>query len=262
MARSVGLKGQAFASTALTTIPTPPVAGNSYRNTSLLNATIGGGWPFSEIVNSADFNEFMYRLSALVNLLEVGGILEWSALTDYVVGAYVKGADNIIYKSLLVSGPNSGGTKDCNAGANPTYWELAFNYTLPTATGAVLGGIKLGASVVAPAGVLNVVNAIAEYGLVKKDGTKLTGTSSWTVSRNSAGKYQLVLPTGNYAVITAQAGLLFSPNDMSDSISAEHDTTTGYFVNNSANNIESYAFYDGSGGFLDTQWSFYAIKIS
>jgi hypothetical protein len=124
MTRAISLKGQGFAADALTTIPTPPVAGVPYRDTAVLDAIIRQGWPFSTIVDSAAFNEAMYRISGLVNLLEIGGLLEWSALTDYIASpaSYVKGADGIIYKALLASGPNSGGTKDCNAGANPTYW--------------------------------------------------------------------------------------------------------------------------------------------
>jgi len=132
---------------------------------------------------------------------------------------------------------------------------------LPTATDSVLGGVKVCLSTLKiAASVLDVKNAIYEFGTVKKDGSKLSGSSGWTVSKNATGKYHLVLPTGNYVVVTAQAGVLF-PTDLSDSVSAIHDTTTGYFDNDADSNVQAYGYYDSSGGFLDLQWSFYAIKV-
>ena len=147
--RTVSLKGMVFGTSATTTIPTNPVAGVTYRDTAILQADVEKGWPFSEIIDSKNSNEILYRIAAVLNQVEKTGIPVWSALTDYPAGAFVVGGtDAVLYQSLLASGPNSGGTKDPDAGANPTYWKILeslFNFTslnflsqgrlnLPTAT--------------------------------------------------------------------------------------------------------------------------------
>ncbi len=58
-----------FASDAEPTIPSTPIVGESYRNTGL-SAAIADGWPFKAIVDSADFNEFMHRLTTFTGLID------------------------------------------------------------------------------------------------------------------------------------------------------------------------------------------------
>jgi microcystin-dependent protein len=124
MTRAISMKGAVHGSTAVTTIPATPVAGVAYRNAALAAANINPGLPYSTIVDSAALNEILYRMAGLMDLVEKGGILEWSALTNYAANSFAKGADGILYKGLLASGPDEGvGVKDPNAGANPTYWE-------------------------------------------------------------------------------------------------------------------------------------------
>ena len=97
-----------------------PIAGSTYANDALSEALINDGWPFSQIVNSANFNEFMRRLSTLTTLSEQWGILPWSSLTSYSPGALVIGSDARRYKALLASSNTA--AKDPIT--NPTYWEL------------------------------------------------------------------------------------------------------------------------------------------
>lgn len=136
------------------------------------------------------------------------------------------------------------------------------SYTLPTATGSVLGGVKVGTTLEINAGVLDVLNPITEYGTVKADGSKLVGTSGWTVSKNSTGNYQLVLPSGDYVVVVSQASPVgvSGGDETLDTVSAVHSTSTGLFSNNTSGNVQGFAF-TGVPGDTDLQWTFYAIKM-
>lgn len=49
-----------WAENAQTTIPTPPVAGVTYRDTTLNSTAIDKAWPFKTIVDSSDFNQHAF----------------------------------------------------------------------------------------------------------------------------------------------------------------------------------------------------------
>ncbi len=105
---------------------------------------------------------------------------------------------------------------------------------------------------------------IAAYGVVSSSGAKLSGSANWTVTRNSAGHYQLnVTDAGNYIVLagTAPNGDLAPASEYvaCDTIHAFH-YASGYFQNNVAENIMTFRHMDG-GGWVDCGWIFYAIKI-
>lgn len=105
---------------------------------------------------------------------------------------------------------------------------------------------------------------IAAYGVVSASGAKISGSANWTVTRNSAGHYQLnVTDAGNYIVLagTAPSGDLAPASEYvaCDTIHAFH-YASGYFQNNVAENIMIYRHQDG-GGWVDCGWIFYAIKI-
>lgn len=110
----------AFAKDASTVIPPTPIAGVSYRDPSAGPASSPDGWPYAERVNSAEFNQIMYQLSSLVEILDSKGILGWSDLVDYTVPAVQFGSDGNLYKWLQASGPANGGAKDPIT--NPSYW--------------------------------------------------------------------------------------------------------------------------------------------
>lgn len=125
MARTISLLEEIFALNANTTIPPTPVPGTAYRNEAITDVAIEKGWTYaSPPVDSAGFNEVLYRVAALLNLVEKQGMLEWSALTNYAIGTFTRGStDYKIYQALLASGPDEGaGTKDPDSGGNPTYW--------------------------------------------------------------------------------------------------------------------------------------------
>ena len=111
MARTISLKGQVFADDASTVIPSTPVSGTPYRNSSLSGDTVRRGWPYSQVVDSADFNQFLWQLSAFLNEVERNGGLEYSALTDYEAGNVCR-YDNQdgsagLYRCLSANGPSS-----------------------------------------------------------------------------------------------------------------------------------------------------------
>jgi hypothetical protein len=106
-----------------------PIAGNTYANDALSESVINDGWPFSQVVNSANFNEFMRRISIILTLAEQWGVLPWSTSTSYTAGALVTGSDNYQYRAL-----QSSAGKD--PVSYPDYWALNTsttpNYALST----------------------------------------------------------------------------------------------------------------------------------
>ena len=108
--RTVSLGGLIFGADANTTIPASPNVGVPYRNTSLSKLLAASGWPFATVVDSADFNELMYRITTVLDAIEVQGILFWSAATDYVTGSIVRQTDGLtekFFEALQASGPSS-----------------------------------------------------------------------------------------------------------------------------------------------------------
>lgn len=100
-----------WANDAQTVIPVPPVSNTSYRNNSLTEQTINNGWGYSTIVNSADYNQFMYLLTQFLKTVEnSGGVLPFCTATTYNKNGYAIGSDNLLYVSQ----------KDDNIGNDPT----------------------------------------------------------------------------------------------------------------------------------------------
>jgi len=119
--RTVTIAG-AFAEDANTTIPTPPVPGEAYRDTALTAAEAREGWPFREIVDSSKFNEALYQYSTISLMIEKYGFLPWSANTDYVEGSYALGTDGTIYRAVQDTGPSTTAFNPVNDTSH-TYWE-------------------------------------------------------------------------------------------------------------------------------------------
>jgi len=112
-----------FAKNASTTIPTTPVAGTSYRKTSLTKATAEKGWGFKTVVDSSEFNQMIYEYALLTSLAEKYGIITWSNLTDYEAGSLCMGSDGKVYQAKQASGPSSSYHDPTSDSAN-TYWEI------------------------------------------------------------------------------------------------------------------------------------------
>ena len=138
--------------------PTPPASpsyGNTYANTSISEADIQAGWPFSVVVDSADFNEVMRRVSQLLTLIEGWGILPWSPLTTYDTGARVMGSNGALYLCVL-------GTTGNDPVSSPTYWQIE--------------------------------DITAHAALTNPHGAVSTGTADRLVLRDSAGRAQVTSP--------------------------------------------------------------------
>ena len=94
--RTVSLPG-IWAEDAQTTIPTPPIANTTYRNTEWGETEVNQGWPFQKIVDSADFNQAMWYLFTLQQMQEQFGILPWCSTTEYKQGGLTIGSNGIFY---------------------------------------------------------------------------------------------------------------------------------------------------------------------
>lgn len=136
--RTVSLAGLIFGSSANTTIPASPNVGTPYRNTNLNKTTTGNGWPFATVVDSADFNELMYRITSVLDAIEVQGILFWTSATDYVEGSIVRrtvGTTEKFFEALQASGPNSG-----NGSQDPSQLETIGVFWKEASLGGGAGG--------------------------------------------------------------------------------------------------------------------------
>lgn len=89
-----------WAENAQTTIPTPPVAGVTYRDTTLNSTAIDKAWPFKTIVDSSDFNQHAFLQDTLIKEAEQYGIMRWNNTTTYKEGGFCLGQDGKIYQAL------------------------------------------------------------------------------------------------------------------------------------------------------------------
>lgn len=154
--------------------------------------------------------------------------------------------------------------------------------TVPDASATVKGIVELATTeeattgtdtsrAVTPAGLAAAIlasnptvdNIIAQYGTVSGSGSKLAGSSGWTVSRNQEGTYQLnITVSGNYIVIVYPQVSAYESGNNSEAADSSWTTTsssTGFFVNNALGNV---CILDRSAGDKgDCMWSFIAIKV-
>ena len=89
-----------WAENAQTTIPTPPVAGVTYRDTTLNSTAIDKAWPFKTIVDSSDFNQHAFLQDTLIKEAEQYGVMRWNNTTTYKEGGYCLGQDKKLYQAL------------------------------------------------------------------------------------------------------------------------------------------------------------------
>lgn len=109
-----------WAADASTTIPGSPLSGVPYRRTTVTGTDAREGWPFDSLVDSAEFNELLYRYTTLVDIMDKQGVLGWSDQVDYVVPAVAFGSDGVLYKAVAASGPT---TTARDPISNPAYWQ-------------------------------------------------------------------------------------------------------------------------------------------
>lgn len=89
-----------WAENAQTDIPTPPVAGVTYRDTTLNSTAIDKAWPFKTIVDSSDFNQHAFLQDTLIKESEQYGIMRWNNTTRYKEGGFCLGQDGNLYQAL------------------------------------------------------------------------------------------------------------------------------------------------------------------
>lgn len=116
--RNITLPG-IWAENAQTTIPTPPVAGVTYRDTTLNSTAIDKAWPFKTIVDSSDFNQHAFLQDTLIKEAEQYGVMRWNNTTSYKEGGFCLGQDKKLYQA-----------KRDNKGKEPTAstddWQIPF----------------------------------------------------------------------------------------------------------------------------------------
>ena len=115
-----------WAANALTTIPNPPIPGQAYRNTEIDNSNLENGQQYSEVYDSARYNQLLYLLSGCLKMLMETGLPEWSAEQNYQKDAYTVGSDGELYgPAKKASGPDNGGAVDpvTDAAGDGTTWQ-------------------------------------------------------------------------------------------------------------------------------------------
>jgi hypothetical protein len=96
-----------WGSGADTVIPVPPVPGVPYRKVTLSESEIALAQAYANVFDSAKWNQTLYLICALLKSIEQQGILVYSRLTQYPVGALCLGEDNSIYQCLVGNGPSN-----------------------------------------------------------------------------------------------------------------------------------------------------------
>ncbi|WAT31825.1 phage tail protein [Pseudomonas sp. GXZC] len=151
-----------FAADAQTSVPANPVPGVSYRDAANGTKNIELGWPFQRLVNSAEFNEVMYRVTALLDVLGRTAGLAWSDAIDYhgpgpgQAPCFVASTDGHLYVALQASGPTQGGARDPHGGSHAAYWRQFSGL----AVGPDVGDIKVVATPEPPHGWLKCNGAV------------------------------------------------------------------------------------------------------
>ena len=139
--RTVAITG-VFAKEASTTIPSSPVSGVSYRDTSMTKAEVEEGWPYKSVVDSAAFNQALFEYASVTAMVEKYGFLPWSNLTDYEAGALCLGSDGTIYQAVQATGPSTTAYDPVNDTAG-TYWkDFVGNTYVTLATQQTISGMK------------------------------------------------------------------------------------------------------------------------
>lgn len=98
--RTVTIPG-VWAEDAIVDIPQDPVPGISYRRTTLSSTAVGEGWPFKEIVDSANLNQALYANTYLQKQQEEYGFMIWSSYTNYKAGGVCLGLDGVLYQAIV-----------------------------------------------------------------------------------------------------------------------------------------------------------------
>lgn len=88
-----------WAKNAQTSIPTPPVAGITYRNQALNSTAIDKAWAYKEIVDSANFNQHAYLQDMLIKEAEQYGVMRWNNTTTYKEGGFCLAEDGNLYQA-------------------------------------------------------------------------------------------------------------------------------------------------------------------
>lgn len=148
--RTVAITG-VFAKEASTTIPSSPVSGVSYRDTSMTKEEVEEGWPYKSVVDSASFNQALFQYATISSLIEKYGFLPWSNLTDYVAGSICLGSDGNLYQAIQATGPSSTAYDPVNDTSH-TYWVAFLQSAMSLILGSVypVGSIYIGTQTTCP----------------------------------------------------------------------------------------------------------------
>ncbi len=111
-----------WAKNAQTTIPTPPVAGITYRNQALNSTAIDKAWAYKEIVDSANFNQHAYLQDMLIKEAEQYGVMRWNNTTTYKEGGFCLAEDGNLYQA---TSDNQGKEPTANADVWEVYPDLS-----------------------------------------------------------------------------------------------------------------------------------------
>ena len=224
--RTVTIKN-VFATNANTTIPNPPVPGESYRNTSLTATEVGNGWSYKDIVDSAKFNQAMYEYTTICQQLEKYGFLPWSPNTDYPAQGCALGSDGIVYQAKVATGPSSTAV-DPTTDTNHNTWDV-FYYSSFTANRAMVsnGSGKITASTTTSTelGYVHGVTSAIQTQLNGKQATITGAATTITSSSLTASRALVSNSSGKVAVSSTTSTELGYVHGVTSAIQTQIDNT-------------------------------------
>lgn len=111
-------------------VPTTPATGTTYKDSGITPQNVIDALKYNTIADSSKLNEILYRLTALMLMLEQYGTLPFCPTTTYGAGGTCIGSNGVIYQSKA---DNNYGHDPVNDTSN-TYWVVFVKDTNPIGT--------------------------------------------------------------------------------------------------------------------------------
>lgn len=250
-----------WAETAETNIPQTPQTSITYRDESLGATLIEKAWPFDEIVESKDFNQFLYLMSKIVKESEQKGIITWSNLITYDEKDWTRGSDGLVYQALQGSNLNQ------DPVSNPTFWvEINIGDTvIPDASEDDKGLIKLATEEMGLLG-QDALAAVTSLVMQAKFDTIITVTSVGSNANGHWRKYSdgyieqwgesPVLPNGDLVAIILPTNYVNADYNIQTSWAKTTESDSSRVLNTSSPTISQFDIQNRGGAATYTAyWS-------
>lgn len=111
-------------------VPTTPATGTTYKDSGITPQNVIDALKYNTIADSSKLNEILYRLTALMLMLEQYGTLPFCPTTTYGTGGTCIGSNGVIYQSKA----NNNYGHDPVNDTGHSYWDVLARDNTPVGT--------------------------------------------------------------------------------------------------------------------------------